>query len=341
MDKIRNEVREFILNEIKNHPNDLAPLIAERFKFSRQRAHTYIVREIASGRIIKVGDNRWTRYFLAGGNYIEFSVKIKPSLEEDRIWSTYVKPMTLGCADNIQNICSYGFTEIFNNAIHHSEGTRIYTSIEINNNTLTITILDNGVGIFQKIQKALNLESIRESILHLSKGKFTTDPANHTGEGIFFTSRAFDSFSIFSDNMYYTFENTEWFLSTEKRENFGKGTYIKMRLSLSSTKTLKEIMDQYSNQEIGFGKTIVAVALSADPGDPHVSRSQAKRLLVGLEKFKQIVLDFKGVESVGQAFVDEVFRVFKNEHPDISIQYFNANENVEAMIKRGFSNLSE
>ena len=138
MDKIRNGVREFILNEIKHHPDDIAPLVAERFGFSRQRAHAYIAREVASGKIIKVGDNRWTRYFLAGGNDIEFRVKIKPSLDEDILWSTYVKPMTLVYPDNIQNICAYGFTEIFNNAIYHSEGTIIYTNIRINNNILTI-----------------------------------------------------------------------------------------------------------------------------------------------------------------------------------------------------------
>lgn len=339
MNKISDKVKEFILREVKNHPKDLTLLVAKRFGFSRQRAHAYITREVKAGKIIKVGDYRWTRYFLAGGDYIEFRVKIKPSLEEDRIWSAYGKPMVSNYADNIKKICAYGFTEIFNNAIFHSEGTIIYTSIEIKNNKLTITIIDNGIGIFQKIQKALNLESIRESILHLSKGKFTTDPTKHTGEGIFFTSRVFDSFSIFSNDMYYTFANSEWFFSDEKREDIGRGTYIRMRLSLNSIRTLKEVMDQYSNQEIGFGKTIVAVALSADPGDPHVSRSQAKRLLVGLEKFKQIVLDFKGVKSVGQAFVDEVFRVFKNEHPNISIKYFNANKNVEAMIKRGLSNL--
>ena len=94
-------------------------------------------------------------------------------------------------------------------------------------------------------------------------------------------------------------------------------------------------MDKYSDQEIGFGKTIVAVALSSDPNDPHVSRSQAKRLMMGLEKFKTIMLDFKTVSSVGQAFVDEVFRVFQNEHPDISITYVHANDDVDSMIKRG------
>lgn len=337
MDKNQTKIREFILNQVEHHPSDIVSIVVKQFGFSRQRAHEYVAREIKSGKIIKVGHTRWTRYFLVGGNHIEFSLKVKSDLSEYRIWSKYIKPMVLRYSNNIQEVCAYGFTEIFNNVIDHSEGTIVYVTVKISNNNLIITIIDNGVGIFQKIQKALHLESIREAILHLSKGKFTTDPSKHTGEGIFFTSRIFDSFSIFSDDMFYTFTGKDWFLSSEKKESFGRGTYIKMVVSLSSTKTPKEIMDQYANEEIGFGKTIVAVALSADPGDPHISRSQAKRLIMGLEKFKRIILDFKGVESVGQAFVDEVFRVFKNKHPDIIINYFNANDNVDAMIKRGLS----
>jgi len=52
-------------------------------------------------------------------------------------------------------------------------------------------------------------------------------------------------------------------------------------------------------------------SVKRDLNEPHVSRSQAKRLLMGLEKFNTIILDFKGVVSVGQAFVDQVFRVSK------------------------------
>jgi hypothetical protein len=225
-----------------------------------------------------------------------------------------------------------------NNAIDHSGGKILFVNLDIREHELEMSIMDNGVGIFRKIQNALHLDSMRESLLHLSKGKFTTDPTKHTGEGIFFTSRIFDSFSIFSDDLYYTFHNADWFLSSEKGEDFGRGTSIRMKLSLDTTRTPKEVMDQYSDQEIGFGKTIVAVALSADPNDPHVSRSQAKRLLMGLEKFKYVMLDFKGVGSVGQAFVDEIFRVFQNEHPEIKIQYVNANEEVDSMIKRGLAN---
>jgi len=328
-------IQKFILDNVENHPRDIAIVLAKKFGFSRQRAHRYLIREVENGNIIKTGHTRWTYYFLANGKYLRFIEKIKPGIAEDRVWSKYIKPMVLSYPENIYRICAYGFTEIFNNAIDHSKGTTITTEIEISNNTLKITIVDNGIGIFKKIQKALHLDSIKESILHLSKGKFTTDPLNHTGEGIFFTSRMFDSFSILSSDIFYTFQNEDWFLSPEKIADFKQGTLIKMVISLDSKKIPKTVFDQYADQEIGFGKTIVAVALSGDPNDPHLSRSQAKRLLMGLEKFNTIILDFKGVVSVGQAFVDEVFRVFKNEYPNITIHHVGANEEVEFMIKRG------
>lgn len=328
-------IQKFILDNVENNPRDITAVLAKKFGFSRQRAHRYLIREVENGNIIKTGHTRWTYYFLANGKYLRFIEKIKPGIAEDRVWSKYVKPMILSYPENIYRICAYGFTEIFNNAIDHSKGTTILTEVEISNNTLKITIVDNGIGIFKKIQKALHLDSIKESILHLSKGKFTTDPLNHTGEGIFFTSRMFDSFSILSSDIFYIFQNEGWFLSPEKNEDFKQGTLIKMVISLDSKKTPKDVFDQYADQEIGFGKTIVAVALSGDPNDPQVSRSQAKRLLMGLEKFNTIILDFKGVVSVGQAFVDEVFRVFKNEYPNVTIHHVGANEEVEFMIKRG------
>lgn len=333
------DIQKFILENISSHPGDIGALLLEKFDFSRQAAHKHLAEEVKKGTIIRTGNTRWTRYFLTEGNIIYFTEKIKPGLAEDIMWSQYIKPMTLRFPENIRKILSHGFTEIFNNAIDHSGGTTIFSKLEIDDTCLTVTIMDNGVGIFKKIQQALNLDSMNESILHLSKGKFTTDPTKHSGEGIFFTTRMFDQFSILSSNTFYSFENEDWFLSSEKTEDFGQGTMITMKLRLDSTKTPKEIFDQYADQEIGFHKTIVAVALSSDPSDPHVSRSQAKRLLMGLEKFKTIVLNFKGVESVGQAFVDEIFRVFQNEHPNIKIHYVNASEDVEYMIKRGITTI--
>ena len=68
-----------------------------------------------------------------------------------------------------------------------------------------------------------------------------------------------------------------------------------------------------------------------------ISRSQAKRLLTRFDRFKRVILDFKGVEQIGQAFADEVFRVFTRSHPDIELVPFNANPDVDAMIRRARS----
>ena len=65
----------------------------------------------------------------------------------------------------------------------------------------------------------------------------------------------------------------------------------------------------------------------------YVSRSEARRLLANLEKFSEIVLDFRDVKSVGQGFADEVFRVFASRHPAIVISTENTNPVLDAMIR--------
>jgi anti-sigma regulatory factor (Ser/Thr protein kinase) len=333
----RTDIKEFIIREVIQHPSDIVPLVARSFHISRQRAYFYVKREVENKTLIKTGRTSSTKYFLSDGNLIEVEMKIEKDLSEDKVWATYIKPLLKKFPDNIYRICNYGFTEIYNNAIDHSEGNKIFTKISIEHGCITIIIMDNGIGIFQKIQNALHLDSMRESILHLSKGKFTTDPERHSGQGIFFTSRVFDKFSIFSSYLFYTFSNGDWFMSSEKRQEGKSGTFIRMSLSIQSERNIKDVMDTFSGVDTGFTKTIVAVQLSEDPNDPHVSRSQAKKLLMGLDKFRQVVLDFKGVKSVGQAFVDEVFRVYKDEHPAVDIHYINANEDVDYMIKRGIA----
>ena len=71
----------------------------------------------------------------------------------------------------------------------------------------------------------------------------------------------------------------------------------------------------------------------------HISRSQARRVLEGLDKFLHIILDFDGVKNIGQAFADQIFRVFKNKYPDIKITPINMNEEVSFMVNRAKSNL--
>ena len=61
-----------------------------------------------------------------------------------------------------------------------------------------VIIKDNGIGIFKKIVRDHNLKNENEAIFELKKGKLTSDAENHSGEGIFFTSKVVDYFLISS-----------------------------------------------------------------------------------------------------------------------------------------------
>ena len=194
---------------------------------------------------------------------------------------------------------------------------------------------DNGVGIFAKIQKELGLEDERHAILELTKGKLTTDPRHHTGEGIFFTSRMFDSFDILSGGVYFThkFGDThDWIL---EREGFKGGTAVWMKLNNNTARTTKKVFNKFSSgDDYGFNKTIIPVELARYGTDKLISRSQAKRLMARVELFKVVVFDFKGIESIGPAFADEIFRVFATDHPGVDMHCINDSKEVEAMINK-------
>jgi hypothetical protein len=116
------------------------------------------------------------------------------------------------------------------------------------------------------------------------------------------------------------------------------GTAVFMRLYNHTARTTRKVFDAYaSGEEFDFTKTVVPVDLARYGNDRLISRSQAKRVLARVELFKAVVFDFKGVDYIGQAFSDEIFRVFANEHPGIQLHAIHANSEVRRMIDRARS----
>ena len=221
-----------------------------------------------------------------------------------------------------------------NNVIDHSGGRQLSVKIERTLKDIELIVADDGVGIFEKIRKECDLESPEQAIFELSKGKLTTDPARHSGEGIFFTSRIFDRFSILSGGLWFghTREETDWLMNDFKERTHG--TFVFMRISLNSDHTTQEVFDSYSTTQDGmtFDKTVVALDLAKS--GPLVSRSQAKRVVSRLNRFKEAILDFDGVPEIGQAFADEIFRVYKSANPALTLRAIRANDAVVGMIRR-------
>jgi len=338
MSKIRargEPVRKFIVENLGEHPRDIVRITAEKFGCSRQAVHKHLQRLIADGSVTDGGQTRNKTYQLAPLVKWHKRYPLASGLAEDAVWRTDISECLGKLPENVLGIWHYGFTEMFNNVIDHSVAKIVSITLTKTAASTTIDIYDDGVGIFKKIQAALNLMDERHAVLELAKGKFTTDPRNHSGEGIFFTSRMFDEFMISSGEVFFSHEfdkKEDWILQSASAQG---GTLVMMVLHNHTARTTKKVFDKFtSDDEYGFTKTVVPVKLMRYGDDNLVSRSQAKRLLARFDRFRTVVLDFSGVATLGQAFADEVFRVFRSKNPGVEIVPIHASSEVKRMITR-------
>ncbi len=329
------QIRHFILRNVSNYPGNIASVTAKKFKISRQATNRHLQILTEKKALLASGSTGSRTYKLHPQLYWEKTYTLVENLEEDWVWRNHLNPLLNDLPSNVLDIWHYGFTEMFNNVLDHSESRTVHVAIKRTAIDLEMQIFDNGVGIFRKIQAALNLEDERHAVLELSKGKLTTDPDNHTGEGIFFSSRMFDKFAIFSGGVYFSHEFDkieDWISEVDEPKD---STAVFMSLNNHTSRTLKKVFDKFTDEEdFRFSKTIVPVRLVQYGDELLVSRSQAKRLLARVDRFRVVIFDFKSVTAIGQSFADEIFRVFKNRYPEIEIHSINTNEGVRQQINR-------
>jgi anti-sigma regulatory factor (Ser/Thr protein kinase)/biotin operon repressor len=333
------DVRKYILEHLEKHPHDLTKFVAEHFGVTRQAVNKHLQRLKSENAVIESGQTRNRTRKLAALSEWTKTYLLTSSLAEDQVWRDDVSKVIGEMPDNVLRIWHYGFTEMFNNAIDHSAGSNVSLAIRRNAVDTEMLVSDNGVGIFKKIQTEFGLLDERHAIFELAKGKLTTDPKRHNGEGIFFSSRMFDEFDILSGAVFFTHKFTyasDWIL--EKEKNTQGGTFVWMKLNNHTSRTTAKIMDQFSSgDDYGFTKTVVPVDLARYGNENLISRSQAKRLLARVELFRKVLFDFKDVPTIGQAFADEIFRVFALSHPEIELVPIHANSEVKRMITRAQS----
>ncbi|MEQ1589860.1 MAG: DUF4325 domain-containing protein [Gallionella sp.] len=332
-------IRRFLLNSIKAGNLHYLHDAMETFQLTRQAIHSHLTALIKLGYLEAQGNTRARKYIL-GSTRFHIATFPLQGLRESDVYYRDFGFMFNDLPRELESICHYGFTEMLNNAIDHSGGASANVSVEREEGKLSITISDDGEGIFNHIARIMDLNDPRESLLELSKGKLTTDPENHTGQGIFFTSRAFDYFLIFSGDLIFSHNDgykNDYLLHNEMDH---VGTRVIMRIELNSDRTLKSVFDAFTGNEdedFAFNKTVVPVRLALYEGERLVSRSQAKRILNRVERFQRVLLDFQGVDFIGQAFADEVFRVFARKNPHITLTPINITKEVAQTIHAALS----
>ena len=333
MDIDKQKIRRRALELIAADGHRVGTRLAQAAGLSRQVANGYLQRLLREGLVDAEGTTRARVYRLKVLAEVERRYP-REGLQEDLVWRELIAPVVARLAENVRNIWYYASTEMINNAIDHSGAGEVQVRARQDALSTEVLVSDEGEGIFVKIQRALGLHDPRESILELAKGKLTTAPECHTGEGIFFTSRALDFFAIESYHLRFIHgEGGDDAIVQQALET--PGTQVYMRLANDSTRILREVFDAFtSSEEYTFDKTVVPLHLAQYEGEKLVSRSQAKRVAHRFERFKRVELDFAGVSEIGQAFADELFRVFAREHPEIRITPINTEAAVARMIRR-------
>lgn len=333
-----DQIDQALLAQVQAHPRDLVRVVAGSLGLSRAAVATRVRVLISDGYLAREGTTRPT--YRSGPNRRAMFRYALAGLQEDHVWSRDVAPLLADLPPNVMDICEHGVTEMVNNAIDHSEGASLRVGVEYHDGRVFFLIADDGVGIFRKISRALDLPDERLALLELSKGKLTTDPKRHSGEGVFFTSRMLDHFVIASGELVFDHDDAhahaDDLLFEDDPSVAIAGTRVRMDIARDSARTAKQVFDEFSSgpDEYAFARTIVPVRLAKIGNENLVSRSQAKRLLMRVERFRCVVLDFEGIAAVGQAFADEIFRVFANAHPDVELVAIHAAAEVQQMIRR-------
>ena len=142
----QEKIKNYILRLIKSGRKDYVKAAVESFNISKSSVYNYIKQMDADGLIEKKENG----YVLRTSSYY-YHLKNDGSLGEDRAYSQFIS-QHIQFKKNVNSIWIYAFTEMMNNAIEHSQAENIYVGVYQNYLDTQIVIIDDGIGIFKKIQ---------------------------------------------------------------------------------------------------------------------------------------------------------------------------------------------
>lgn len=311
------------------HGDDLVALVMQRLDISRRRARKLLAALVQAQWLEVIGTPRkqsWRpgtmrqvvrHYALAG-------------LQEDLPWARDFAPL-LDLKPNVARLAQHAFTELLNNAIDHSGGTGVTLSVRQTGFHLQMLVSDDGCGVFESIDRTWQIGDPALAMLELGKGKLTTQPDRHCGHGLFFVSRAADIFDLHANRSAFQRRpgKSGWF-SLRPLER--QGTSVFLAIALDTPRTLDDVLRAHAESGYGFDHTEVALRLLTGPSVGLESRAQARRVASRLSEFRRAKLDFSGIDDIGPAFADELFRVFARAHPGVELRPEAMGPRVAAMV---------
>lgn len=315
-------VPPWITAAVLAHPQDLPQHLMQRLAVGRRRAGT-LIRQLAAAQWLVVEGTPRKPVYRPGALRQVVQHYALAGLQEDLPWRRDFAPC-FALPASVRQLAQHAFTELLNNAVDHSGGSQVTVSLRQTPLHLQLLVSDDGCGLFERIAQSFAIVDPRLAMFELSKGKLTSQPRRHSGHGLFFASRLADIFDIHANQA--AFQHRAWADDTNgeawrsTRPAPHRGTSIYLAIALDTTRTLDEVLRAYSHDGAGYGfqRTQVPLKLLAG-GDMLMSRADARRVAARLTQFGQVELDFAGVPAIGHGFADELFRVFRSDHPEVQL----------------------
>jgi anti-sigma regulatory factor (Ser/Thr protein kinase)/biotin operon repressor len=230
--------------------------LKDHLVLSRQALSIHLRSLIEAGKVVRVGTTRGARYMLtrrAPAAAVISRPLRTPGLDEDRVWDDLAARFNTRrvLRPRVEAIVRYAFTEMLNNAIEHSESDRCTIRFGLEAGAVSFEVRDPGIGVFHSIASKLHLPDEEAALAELLKGRTTTMHEAHTGEGIFFTSKAADQFVLRSHRI-----QVEWNQAKDdvfvSKLRFLLGTEVRFRVQRSTGRRLEKVFSGYAPKEYDF-----------------------------------------------------------------------------------------
>lgn len=329
----RETIPEVISRLFAARPTITSSEVAEEAGVSRQAAHYHLSRMVKDGLLVQEGARRSSHYRQKAQRTASYQLE---GLTEHEVWGTERIALReldpeIEQTSNLLQILNFTFTEMVNNAIDHSHGSKLTIRWFLEDHRVTFDVEDDGVGAFAEIRQSRGLADDFQAIGELSKGKQTTDPTRHSGLGIFFSSRMVNRFTLAANRLVWIVDNDLGDTAIGWLDRVRVGTLVRCEIRRDTSVTPQQVFDRLADPLTKkFNRTTLRVQLFEE-GD-FVSRTEAKLIGARLEGFEVVELDFSGVDRIGQGFADELFRVWANEHPGTELVPINANPAIASLI---------
>jgi anti-sigma regulatory factor (Ser/Thr protein kinase) len=333
-----NALNQWITAAALHRPEDLAAEIVARTGVTRRSARRALERLVAQKWLVRGGTERFPLHHPGTLRQVVLQYPLA-GLEEDLPWQRDFAP-AFALAAPVQRMVQHAFSELLNNAIDHSGGTQVTVSLRQTESQAQLLVSDDGCGLFERIAETFSIDSPALAMLELSKGKLTSRPHTHTGQGLFFTSKLADVFDLHANHVAYQhcssggreFGERSW--RVQPRTLRHPGTSVYAAFALDTPRTLDAVRKAHSldGQGLDFERTVVPLRLITSPLAGLESRAQARRVAAGLNAFRRVEVDFDGVPDVGHAFADELFRVLPKAAPALALVPVNMSSAVAAMV---------